>query len=104
MHPILILLAGGLTLTIGDLIAGKWISNKNKLTYILAITFYMIGLIFLIETYKYKDIPVASITMEIFNVIILTLAGIFLFKEKITKTELAGIVIGMIAVVILEFA
>ncbi len=104
MNTLLILLIAGLTLTVGDLVAGKWVVSNKKSFYILTLILYMIGLNFLIYSYKFEDIAIASITMEIFNIVTLTLAGRFLFKENITKTEIAGIVVGIIAVVILEIA
>jgi len=102
MQPLLILLIGGLSLTAGDLIAGKWVENRNKFLYILIMLFYMIGLNFLVISYQFKDIAVASIILEIFNVTSLTLAGIYFLKENITKTELAGIIVGVLSVIILE--
>jgi multidrug transporter EmrE-like cation transporter len=98
---IYILLIGGLSLTIGDLFAGKYIKSKTKLLYALVMIFYIIGLNFLIYSYKFENIAVASIMLEIFNVVTLTIAGKFLFKENITKSELCGIIIGLIAVIIL---
>lgn len=120
MSPLSVLFIAGFTLTIGDLIAGKWVEESTqeaegksdkikalvstRILYLLVLLFYMVGLNFLIYTYKYEDISVASVTMEIFNIIILTIAGRFLFKEKISKTELLGIFIGIIAITLLEFA
>ena len=104
MNTLLILLIAGLTLTIGDLVAGKWVTSNKKSFYILTLLLYMIGLNFLIYSYKFEDIAIASIIMEIFNIVTLTLAGRFLFKENITKTEIAGIIVGIIAVIILEIA
>lgn len=104
MNTILILLVAGITLTVGNLVAGKWVQNNNKFLYILVLFLYMIGLNFLIYSYKFEDIAVASITMEIFNIVTLTIAGRFLFKENITKTELAGIMVGIIAIIVLEIS
>ena len=102
MEALLILLAGGITLTIGDLFAGKWAKDGKRFLYILTVIFYMIGLNFLVLSYKFKDIAVASLLLEIFNIATLTLVGIYFLKEKITRTELAGIVLGLLAVIILE--
>jgi multidrug transporter EmrE-like cation transporter len=121
MKTLIILLIAGLVLTVGDLVAGEWVqknkktffgkrfsifkkSQKASLYYWLALVFYMIGLNFLIYSYKFEDIAVASVIMEIFNIVSLTIAGKFLFKENISKTEFAGIVVGVFAVIILEFA
>ncbi len=104
MNTIGILLAAGIILTIGDLFAGRWIQTKSRFLYTLVLVLYMIGLNFLIYSYKFEDIAVASIMMEIFNIVTLTLAGKFLFKENITKTEIMGIIVGVIAIIILETA
>jgi len=98
---IILLFVGGLALTVGDLFAGKYIKSKTKLLYALVMFFYVVGLTFLIFSYKYENIAIASIIMEIFNVVTLTIAGRFLFKENITKTELCGIVVGLLAITIL---
>jgi len=98
---VILLLAGGLSLTIGDLFAGKYVKSRSKILYILIMIFYAVGLNFLIFSYKFQNIAVASIMLEIFNVVILTIAGKFLFKENITKSELFGIILGVIALIIL---
>jgi multidrug transporter EmrE-like cation transporter len=104
MNTIFVLLTAGIVLTIGDIFAGKWVESNKKYFYFLTLIFYMIGLNFLIYSYKFEDIAVAAIIMEIFNIVTLTLVGRFLFKENITRTETAGIIVGIIAVIILEIA
>lgn len=104
MNTLTILLIAGITLTIGDLFAGIWIKKSKKIFYILTLFLYMIGLNFLIYSFRFEDIAVASIIMEIFNIVTLTFAGIFLFKENITRREVAGIIVGLISVLILEVA
>ena len=103
MFPFYIILVfiGGVALTVGDLFAGKYIKSKTKLLYSAVMLFYIIGLTFLIFSYKYENIAVASIMMEIFNVITLTIAARFLFKQNITKIELCGIFVGLMAIVVL---
>jgi multidrug transporter EmrE-like cation transporter len=102
MHPLLILFVGGVVLTLGDIVAKNWVIKKEKYLYVVCMLFYLIGLNFLVWSYKFEDIAVASIIFEIFNVITLTLAGIYLFKENITKTELAGMILGVFSIIVLE--
>ncbi len=104
MNTIFYILSAGLILTVGDLVAGEWIQKNKKIYYIISLIIYMIGLNFLIYSYKFEDIAVATVIMEIFNIVTLTVAGKFLFKENITKTEFAGIAVGIFAVIILEIA
>jgi len=102
MYPILIFLIGGVALTIGDLSAGTWLKKKKTSYYLIAVFFYLIGLNFLVISYRFSDIAVATVIQEIVNVGTLTLAGIYLFKENITKTELAGILVGILAFIVLQ--
>ncbi len=104
MKTLLILFLGGIIITVGDLASGEWVKTNKKYFYALAFVFYIIGLNFLIYGYKFEEIAVASMTLEIFNVTTLTIAGRFLFKENISRLEIIGIIIGLIAVVILEIA
>jgi len=99
---ILLLTIGAIFLTTGDIIAKKWVLSDKKYWYFLTLLFYIIGLNFLIASYRFEDIAVASITLEILNITILTLVGIRLYKEKISKTELTGIILGIISIIILE--
>jgi multidrug transporter EmrE-like cation transporter len=98
---IFLLFFGGLALTVGDIFAGKYIQSRRKMLYLSVIFFYIIGLVFLIFSYKYTNIAIASITLEIFNVLTLCIIGKFLFKENITKFELCGIATGVVALILL---
>ena len=88
-------------MTVGDIFAGMYIKSKGKMLYLSVILFYIIGLTFLIFSYKFTNIAVASITLEIFNVVTLCVVGKFLFKENITKFELCGIATGVVALILL---
>jgi glucose uptake protein GlcU len=96
------LILGGVVLTAGDLVAGGWVSGKGKKFYLLAIALYMVGMALLVQSYRFNDIAVASISMEILNIIILTISGVYLFRETITKYEFAGIVLGILAIIIMD--
>jgi multidrug transporter EmrE-like cation transporter len=102
MNTLAILLSAGFILTLGDIVAGKWVQDKSRALYIGTLVLYMIGLNFLIYSYKFEDIAIASVSMEIFNIVTLTLVGKFFFKQHITKTETLGIVVGLLAVLLLE--
>jgi multidrug transporter EmrE-like cation transporter len=104
METIIVMALSGATITIGDLFSGKWVKTDKKLFYALAFLFYIIGSIFLIYTYKSEDIVIATMVVEIINLVTLTLAGRFIFKENISKMEIIGIAIGLVALVILELA
>src|SRR3989344_6578582 len=102
--PIIILLIGGLILTIGDIIMKKWIITNSIYTYILGIGIWLIGLNFLAQSFKYKNIAVASVIFVIFNVVILAIVSWFYFKETLSIWQIMGIVLGLTSVILLEFS
>ncbi len=60
-------------------------------------------MIFLINSYKTEDIPVASIILVIFNVVILLFVGVLVFGERISFGKVLGIVLCFISIFLLEF-
>ena len=102
MTVVLILLAGGFFLTIGDIFAKKWVLTESPYLFVSVLFLYLVGLNFLVFSYRYKEIAPASITLEIFNVILLAIVGTYLYKERISRTEIAGIVLGILSVIIME--
>ncbi|MFH0739810.1 MAG: hypothetical protein V1819_01555 [bacterium] len=101
---IVLLLIGGLILTIGDILMKKWVSTNGYLFYFIGLATYLVGLTFLAQSFKFKNIVVASVIIVIFNVIFLSFASWLYFKETLSPMQIAGIVVGIISVVILELA
>lgn len=98
------LFGGGIILTIGDIIATEWVRVEGGLfLYLLTMVFYVIGMAILIKSYEREDIPVASVIMVVFNVIILTIVGVTIFQEEITISKVVGILLGFISLMLLEF-
>ena len=100
--PLFILIVGGAILTLGDIAAKQWMKTRKKFLYALTLLTYIFGLNFLVISYKFKDIAVASITIEICNIIILSLVSIYLYREKLTGRQWLGIMVGFIALILLE--
>jgi multidrug transporter EmrE-like cation transporter len=104
LFPLALLFFGGIILTAGDIVAKQWVvSNKNYL-FLLVLFLYLFGLIFLIFSFKYKNIAAASLIFVIFNIITLTLVSWFYFNERLTTIELIGIMLGLISVSLLEYS
>jgi multidrug transporter EmrE-like cation transporter len=64
---------------------------------------YFISMNLLAYSYKFEDVAVASMIMVIFNIVTLVLVGHFVFKENITIYEISGLILGIIALILLEF-
>ncbi len=101
---IILLLIGGIVLTIGDIVMKKWVINNSNLFYFLGIVTYLIGLNFLAQSFKYKNIAISSLILAIFNITVLLIVSWVFFKETLSPLQIVGIIIGITAVVILEIA
>ena len=102
--PILLIFIGGLILTVGDIIMKKWVINETAGLFIAGMLVYLFGLVFLAISYKYKNIAVASTMFVVFNIITLSIVSWLYFKETLSPLQITGIMLGIIAVVLLEIA
>lgn len=99
----LILLAvGGLFLTAGDLFMKKWVVSNNTWLFIVGLFVWLIGNCFLAFSFKYKNIAVATIIFVLINIITLLIFSYLYFKEKLGIFEIAGVVLGIVAIIMLE--
>jgi len=99
---IILLFIGGLFLTAGDIIMKKWVINNSFYFYFAGIVVYLIALNFLAQSYKFKNIAVASMIFVIFNIVTLAIISWFYFKETLSPMQILGIVLGISSVIILE--
>lgn len=103
MHALLLLFIGGTALTIGDIIFKFWITNNRPSLFAAGLMVYVVGLLFLIQTFKTEHIATASMIFIIFNIVTLALVSAYYFEEHLTNLQLTGVVLAMVAVVIMEF-
>lgn len=101
---IILLFIGGVVLTIGDIFMKKWVNTNAYFFYFIWLATYLIGLNFLAQSFKFKNIAVASVIFVIFNVVTLSIVSWFYFKESLSVIQILGIVIGMISIIILELS
>ncbi len=102
-NPALILIiTSGLALVIGDLVLMKWVNGGSRLLFYVGIAVYMVGMVLLASSYKYKNVAIASLMTVLFNVIILLVACLFLYHEKISLLQIVGIAVGLISLTLLE--
>jgi len=82
----------------------KWVVTNSVYLYIGGMLIYLVGLNFLAQSFKYKNIAVASIIFVLFNIILLAIVSWFYFKEKLSALQIVGLIVGIAAIVILEMA
>lgn len=104
MYSLFLLFVGGIILTSGDITMKKWVESSNNTWYIIGLVIYLIGMNFLAQTFKYKNIAVASVVFVLFNVITLIFVSWMFYNEKISYIKLLGIGLGLISVAILEIS
>jgi multidrug transporter EmrE-like cation transporter len=103
MAPILWILSGGITLTIGDVIFRfYWSHTQDWWLYVIGLSVYLIGLIFLVESYKYQNIAVASAAVVVSNIVLLSIVSWFYFGQKFTVLQGVGLVLAIVVIFILE--
>lgn len=101
---IILLIVGGLILTAGDILMKKWVSTKSYLFYFIGLAVYLIGLNFLAQSFKFKNIAVASVIFVIINVVTLSFVSWFYFKESLSIFQIIGICLGIASIIMLELA
>lgn len=100
--PLLLLFIGGITLTLGDIVFRYWTSNNTPSLYVLGLGLYLVGLMFLVRSFKYQGVAVASATLVLFNIATLAIVGWVVFKEHLNGFEIAGLLTAAAAIVLLE--
>ena len=80
----------------------KWVNTQTHTWYIIGLIVYMIGMNFLAQSYRYKNIAVASVIFVIFNIITLAIVSRLYFKESLSPLQIIGVITGIAAVILLE--
>jgi len=99
---LILVLIGGLILTIGDVFMKQWSLNNNWSTFILGMFIWVIGLICLAFSFKSKNIAVPSLIFSLSNVVFLTLLSWLYYKEPLTTYQILGMILGTSAIIFLE--
>lgn len=100
--PLFLLFVGGAILTIGDICMKEWVVKDRGIWFVVGMLVYLVGMVFLAYSFKYKNIAVASVIFVIFNVAILSLVSWLYFKEELSGLQISGILLGLVSVVLLE--
>ena len=96
------LIFGGFILTIGDVFFKFWTKNPHIWMYLVGISIYVVGLMFLIQSFKSTNIAVASAIFVVANVVTLAIVSWIFFHEPLSYLQIFGIILAIIAILILE--
>ena len=96
------LILGGVILTIGDIFFKFWAKNPHIWMYLIGIIIYIIGLMFLIQSFRNTNIAVASAIFVIANIVTLTIVSWMYFHEPLSLIQIIGIILAIVAIFLLE--
>lgn len=99
---VIMLLVGGLTLTVGDILMREWSETNTMELFKIAMLLYLIGMVILIYSYKYKKLLVATVIMALFNTSSMLIIDVFIYKESLTKLKIAALLLAIATAIILE--
>ncbi len=87
----------------GDIFAKYW-SVDHKLSYFLLVLFFYAGsAFFFVPTLLRESLVVISVIWTIMNITGFLLVGLVMFKETLTYWQIMGVLIGIVAVVMLNY-
>jgi len=96
------LIFGGFILTIGDIFFKFWTKNPHNWMYLVGISIYVIGLMFLIQSFKHTNIAVASAIFVVANIVTLAIVSWLFFNEPLSTVQMIGVLLAIISIIILE--
>jgi len=71
---------------------------------VFGVIFYFIALNFLARSYRFENIAIASVIMEVFNLVTYLLISYWKFGDHISRLEVLGLILGMAAIMCFELA
>ena len=101
--PLLVIFTGSIFLTIGDLVAKLWVQHDRMLYFGITLLLYLLGLVCLIYSFRFKNIAVASMMLIALNILTLTLCSWLIYGEPLNRVELGGLLLAFIALCLLEY-
>lgn len=99
------LILGGVALTAGDIAFKFWVDRALPYTsflYIGGLLVYLLGLVFLIESFKTENIAIASAIFVLINIITLAAVSWLYFGDKLSSLQGVGLVLALSAIVVLQ--
>ena len=80
----LYVILGSISLTVGDVFMRKWVADDSYGNFSIGFMCYLLGMLFLAFSFKYKNIAIASMLLVLFNIITLLIVRWYMFKEPIS--------------------
>lgn len=85
-----------------DILLKKWIIESNTTLFAIAMVLYVISVIFWAYSLKYQMLSKAITIFAVVNLIVIVLVGVIFFKESLNTTNIIGIILGILSVVLIS--
>ena len=76
----------------------------NPLFMILPTLLYALDPYFLLQSLKYENLAIMNLLWNLLSNILITVMGIYLFQEKISRFKTIGVLLGLISIGIMTYA
>ena len=87
---------------VGDIFIKKWAIESRSILLLVGFAIYTIGTVFWVFSLKYELLSKAISVFTILNLVLIVLAGVFIFKEDLSLINKIGIGIGAISILLIE--
>ena len=98
MNYIILLIITSIIALLPVFLIKKYINIKNKNFLILAGFFYLLLLLSYIEVFSRSEVTSSYTLLQILQVLIIALGGIFVFKENLNSNKIIGIISGILCI------
>lgn len=97
------LIAGSVALEVAaDVLLKKWSINDKGLLLYSGLALYFLGTVLWAFSLRHEMLSKAISVFTVLNLVLVVLAGVFIFKEDLSLMNKAGIVLGIISIILLE--
>jgi len=101
---VVLLLLSASSVVAGDYFAKLWSINPSRLLFGLAVLGYIGSAVFYIPTLLREGLVITSVVWTILSIVGFLVVGVLIFNEALTGWQIAGVTIGVIALIILSFS
>jgi multidrug transporter EmrE-like cation transporter len=101
MPPLLCIAFGGSILTIGDILFKFWVEKQQAWTYGAGLLLYLVGAMFLVQSYKSQNIGIATALFILSNLASLSLVSWLYFGETLPIRKVVGLGVSAISVILM---
>lgn len=89
---------------VGDYFAKKWSIDQKTVYFVVTLITYWSGTFFFMPTLLREGLVITSVLWVLFTMIGTLFIGLIIFKETLVPLQIAGVVLGVIAILLLAFS